>query len=64
MGEGMSMEVGPHGFLNNSYFPQNNSSVISDKKGLSWHFLSWYRSCTCYQGPSSGFGFFLAFCVF
>lgn len=38
-------EVGPHELVNNRYFPQNKSGVILDKKGLSWHFLSWCRSC-------------------
>lgn len=41
----MSTEVGPRGFMNNCYFPQDNSGAVLDKKGLSWHFLSWYRSC-------------------
>lgn len=45
------MEVGPRGFMNNRYFPLypktplKSSGVVLDKKGLSWHFSSWYRSC-------------------
>lgn len=39
--------------MNNCYFPQYNSGVLLDEKGISWHFLSWYKSCMyCYvKGP-------------
>lgn len=38
-------EVGPRQLVNNRYFPQNKSGVVLDEKGLSWHFLSWCKSC-------------------
>lgn len=44
MGGSTSTEAGPHGFLNNRYFPRNNLGVVLDRKGLSWRFLSWRRS--------------------
>lgn len=47
------------GVMNNCYFPQNNSSVVLDEKGFSWHLLSWYKSCVyrCVKGPH------LCFCL-
>lgn len=33
------------GVMKNHYFPQNNSGVVLDEKGISWQFVSLYKSC-------------------